>query len=229
MSTDSGNLDMYELPLFPLNTVLFPSTPISLHIFEPRYKLMIERCLQGGQPFGVVLIREGDEALGPLAEPHPIGCTAQITQVENLEDGGMNIVAIGIERFQITGLAHDKPYLVGKVEPFPLHREDPPSLTQAGQRLRPWVERYLSILTQASGNTDFDLSRLPDDPVALAYLAAAVVQIPLNQKQDLLATNRAATFLADVRAIYRREVALLRAIVEHDADEEPAQRLFSLN
>ena len=220
---------MYDLPLFPLNTVLFPSTPISLHIFEPRYKLMVERCLQGGQPFGVVLIRKGVEALGPLAEPHSVGCTAQITQVENLEDGDMDIVGIGIERFQIARLAHDKPYLVGKVEPFPLRREDSPSLMQAGRRLRPWVEQYLSILTQASGNTDFDLSRLPDDPVALAYLAAAMVQIPLDQKQELLTANQAATFLADVRVIYRREVALLRTIVERDSDEELAQRLFSLN
>jgi Lon protease-like protein len=220
---------MNELPLFPLNAVLFPSMPISLHIFEPRYKLMVERCLHGGQPFGVVLIRNGVEALGSLAEPYPVGCTAQITQVENLEDGDMNIVAIGIERFQISEVSHDRPYLIGKVEPFPLHRENPPALTQAGQRLRPWVEQYLSILTQASGNTDFDLARLPDDPVALAYLAAAVVQIPLDQKQELLATNWAATFLADIRAIYRREVALLRAIVERDTEEEPAQQLFSLN
>jgi len=220
---------MYDLPLFPLNAVLFPSTPISLHIFEPRYKLMVERCLQDGQPFGVVLIRQGVEAFGPLAEPYPVGCTAQITQVENLGDGDMDIVAIGIERFQIAKLAHDKPYLVGRVRWFPLRREDPLSLTQAGQRLRPWVERYLSILIQASENAEFDLSRLPDDPVALAYLAAAVVQIPLDQKQELLATDRAITFLTRIGAIYRREVVLLRAILERDADEDLAQHLFSLN
>ena len=220
---------MYDLPLFPLNAVLFPSTPISLHIFEPRYKLMVERCLQDGQPFGVVLIRQGVEAFGPLAEPYPVGCTAQITQVENLGDGDMDIVAIGIERFQIAKLAHDKPYLVGRVRSFPLRREDPLSLTQAGQRLRPWVERYLSILIQASENAEFDLSRLPDDPVALAYLAAAVVQIPLDQKQELLATDRAITFLTRIGAIYRREVVLLRAILERDADEDLAQHLFSLN
>src|SRR5512147_2655499 len=97
----SARPSMYELPLFPLNTVLFPGMPISLHIFEPRYKLMIEQCIQIAQPFGVVLIREGVEALGPSAEPHQIGCSAQITQVERLEDGRMNIVAVGVERFQI--------------------------------------------------------------------------------------------------------------------------------
>ncbi len=134
---------MYELPLFPLNTVLFPGMPISLHIFEPRYKLMVEECLQSSQPFGVVLIRDGVEALGPLAEPHMVGCTAQITQIERLEDGRLNIIAIGVDRFHIRSLSHDKPYLVGVVETFPLDHGDPESVETAGERLRPWVERYL--------------------------------------------------------------------------------------
>ncbi len=78
---------MFEIPLFPLNTVLFPGTPIHLHIFEERYKQMINLCLQEQRPFGVVLIRNGMEALGPLAEPFHIGCTAEIAHVERLEDG----------------------------------------------------------------------------------------------------------------------------------------------
>ena len=220
---------MYELPLFPLNTVLFPNMPISLHIFEPRYKLMIEQCIQTNQPFGVVLIRQGTEALGPLADPYPIGCTAQITQVERLEDGRMDIVAVGIERFQIQTLRHDKSYLVGAVESFPLGRENHQFLTQAGQRLRPWVERYLSVLSQAAHDVTFDPARLPHEPLALAYLAAAVVQIPPDQKQTLLAVDQAADFLADIRMIYRREVALLSAIVERDTGQDQEPRLFSVN
>ena len=70
---------MFELPLFPLNIVLFPGMPLSLHIFEDRYKLLIGKCLQERQPFGVVLIKKGIEALGPLAEPHHIGCTAFVS------------------------------------------------------------------------------------------------------------------------------------------------------
>ena len=60
---------MQEIPLFPLNTVLFPNAPLRLHIFEERYKRMVNDCLAEKQPFGVVLIRHGLEALGPLAEP----------------------------------------------------------------------------------------------------------------------------------------------------------------
>ena len=218
---------MRELPLFPLNTVLFPGVPISLHIFEPRYKLMVEQCLRAGEPFGVVLIKEGLEALGPLAEPHPVGCSAQITQVERLDDGRMNIVAVGLERFQIRALVRDKPYLVFSVESFPLNEGNAQVVAQAGERLRPWVERYLAILSRVSQDASFDLDRLPLDPKALGYLAAALAQIPLDQKQSLLATEQAAALLTDIRAIYRREVALLSAMIEREAKLKSG--LFSAN
>ena len=58
---------MITLPLFPLNTVLFPGIPVHLHIFEERYKEMISQCLEARVPFGVVLIKSGPEALGPAA------------------------------------------------------------------------------------------------------------------------------------------------------------------
>ncbi|NLX54350.1 MAG: peptidase S16 [Planctomycetaceae bacterium] len=218
---------MFELPLFPLNTVLFPGMPINLHIFEPRYKLMIEQCIQNDEPFGVVLIHKGTEASGPLAEPHPIGCTAQITQVERLDDGRMNILAVGGERFQIRSLNHTEPYLVGTVELVPLDEPSEPVIEQAGHRLRPWVERYLGVLAQVAENVEFDPAGLPDDPLALAYLAATLLQIPSDQKQTLLAADGAADLLTTIRSLYRREVALLSAIVARDTMD--TQGLFSLN
>ncbi len=218
---------MYELPLFPLNTVLFPNMPIALHIFEPRYKLMIEQCLDDDQPFGVVLIREGVEAFSALADPHPIGCTAQITQVERLPDGRMNIVAVGGERFQIHALSHEKPYLTGTVETFPLASDAPYSLTDDGQRLRPLVERYLGLLAQVSDEIEFEPENLPDDPIMLGYLAAALLQVPTEQKQTLLAQGEAISFMSTVRQMYRREVPLMSALIERESRIE--QGSFSLN
>lgn len=219
---------MYELPLFPLNTVLFPNAPIALHIFEPRYKEMIERCLRTDSPFGVVLIQSGQEALGALPEPHSIGCTARITQVERLEDGRLNIIAVGGERFQIRGLRFDKPYLVGQVDPYPMDRADRAGVDRAAERLRPWVVRYLTALAEASTDIEFDPQTLPEDPLALGYLAAALLQIPSEQKQPLLAEQQAAALLIQVRAIYQREVTLLRVLLAHSPAED-ADRLFSLN
>lgn len=199
---------MMKLALFPLNTVLFPGMPLSLHIFEDRYKEMISRCLEDQQPFGVVLIEHGVEALGPVADPYPIGCTAQIAQIQPLNQGRMNLVAVGEERFRILSLNYDRPYLSGTVEIIPLRNQQPDALVEPAKHLRGWVERYLETLAKVE-NLDFDLSQLPNDPLMLANLAAFLVQVPAAQKQALLAASHAAEFMQQVRSLYRREVTLL--------------------
>jgi uncharacterized protein len=207
---------MFELPLFPLNTVLFPGMPLSLHIFEDRYKEMIGWCLDMDQPFGVTLIRKGQESLGPLAEPYEIGCTARVQEVERLSEDRMNLVVLGENRFRIISLKRDKPYLVAKVELYPLEDDGPQSLYPNVERLRPWVKRYMQILTDIS-EVNLDPQQLPRDPQVLAYLAAVLIQVPPTQKQDLLAVEGVGEMLDDMHALYRREVALLRAILENHA------------
>ncbi|MEO8613376.1 MAG: LON peptidase substrate-binding domain-containing protein [Chloroflexota bacterium] len=202
---------MYELPLFPLNTVLFPGMPLKLHIFEERYKLMIGRCYAEGQPFGVTLIRRGQE-VGGMADPAQIGCTATITEVEPLPDGRMNIVAVGSERFQIRSLKHDLPYLVGVVDDYPFISSDAHDLPENGRSLRPWVRLYLEILAEAS-NSEFPMGQLPRDPLRLANLACFLLQIPAAQKQNLLNITDPELLLTNLHSIYRREVTLLRAML----------------
>jgi Lon protease-like protein len=217
---------MYEIPLFPLNTVLFPFTPIRLFIFEERYKRMIQNCLDKDQAFGVVLIRRGVEAMGPLVEPYPIGTSAKITETQRLKDGRMNIVASGQERFRILSLDKDAlPYLVGQVAPYPLQGDDPASLATSGKQLSYWVRRYLRMLEQA-GNTQLDLNQIPQDAVRMAYMAASLVQIPTQQKQQLLTIPEAVNLLEEVRAIYRREVVLLKMMLSNQVREND---VFSLN
>ena len=92
--------DIVELPLFPLNVVLFPGMRMPLHIFEERYKTMIGQCVEREQPFGVVLIKEGKE-VGDPAEPFRTGTSARITRVARLEEGRMNIVTHGERRFEL--------------------------------------------------------------------------------------------------------------------------------
>jgi Lon protease-like protein len=208
---------MFELPLFPLNTVLFPGMPLTLHIFEERYKRMIRTCLRTREPFGVVLTKNGDDAFGPLAEPHGIGCTARILETQPLKDGQMNIVALGQKRFRILSLDYSRPYLVGKVELYPLENSDAYGLNQTGRRLRPWVKRYMQILTELN-----DL-----DPLVLGYLAAVLLQLPSDQKQELLAAERAVDLLTDMYRIYRREVALLRILLSENQRESVGN--FSVN
>src|SRR6185295_4168291 len=106
-----------ELPIFPLNTVLFPGGRLPLHIFEERYKLMVSRCLGRGEPFGVCLIRAGQE-VGAPAEPFGIGTTAYIREVQELDEGRLNIVCIGGERFILGEITSSTPYITARIEPI---------------------------------------------------------------------------------------------------------------
>jgi Lon protease-like protein len=96
------------LPLFPLDMVLLPGTPLPLHIFEPRYKEMTAECLAGKRPFGVV--RAKDEG---IAE---IGCTAEVLKViKQYPDGRMDILTHGGRRFEIMEVNHDRSFLQAEV------------------------------------------------------------------------------------------------------------------
>ena len=110
--------DLRELPLFPLNTVLFPSLPLPLHIFEERYRLMIGSCIVTDNLFGVCLIKEGVEVGGP-AEPFEIGTVAKISEVQREQDGRMNLMTFGTQRFKLLEITQREPYLIGRVQLLP--------------------------------------------------------------------------------------------------------------
>jgi Lon protease-like protein len=105
-----------EIPLFPLRSVLCPGQTLPLHIFEERYRLMIGRCIDRGEPFGVVLIREGRD-VGPLTgEVAAIGTTAAIRRVGTYPDGRLDILSVGQQRFRLESVDNvSEPYLVGRV------------------------------------------------------------------------------------------------------------------
>src|SRR6266567_3382730 len=108
----SGEI-LYNVPIFPLSTVLFPSMPLPLHVFEERYRTMVEDLRRGDNRFCVALIREGPE-VGGYAEPHEVACLAELVHVQALQDGRFFIVAVGIERVKILSTDRAaKPYLTG--------------------------------------------------------------------------------------------------------------------
>jgi Lon protease-like protein len=209
---------MIELPLFPLNTVLFPGAPLQLHIFEERYQRMIEMCVKEKRQFGVVLIREGREALGPLAEPYEIGCSARILHVQRMSQGRKNIVVLGQERFRLLSVDREsQPFLLGMAEPYPIRVADAREAEALADRLRPLVERFIRRLVEAGG-VKLDQHQLPDEPAALAYMAAAMLQISPAQKQNLLMVDELEDLLSYVRALYRRELALLEITLAQGED-----------
>jgi ATP-dependent Lon protease len=96
------------IPLFPLQLVLFPGVALPLHIFEPRYRLMVKRCLELNQPFGVV--RSGNDGLSE------IGTLAEIREATRYIDGRWDIVGLGTQRFRVTNFDRSAPYLQAEVE-----------------------------------------------------------------------------------------------------------------
>ena len=200
---------MASLPLFPLNTVLFPGMQLKLHIFEERYKLMINNCIETNEPFGVVLIKEGREVLGPVATPYPVGCTAAISEVQRLPLGRMNITAVGQRRFRIKSIDRSQPFLLGDVEFF-LPAEDKPELIhQYSDFLRPLVIRYLETLS-SSEDTSFDPEQIPHRPRAIAQIASILLQTDKIQKHELLSMRSLSRLLHTLIEIYRLETLLLQ-------------------
>ncbi len=218
-----------KLSLFPLNTVLFPGMPIHLHIFETRYKLMIQRALLTDNTFGVTLIRQGTEAQGSLADPFYIGTTAKIVNVERLENGHLNVTAIGEERFLIKELdRHSAAYLTGLIEKYPLELHRPLDIYRRLRLLRGHVQYYLSTLDSLDDvQINLDQLELPEDPMVFLFLASSLLQIPAHEKQPILSAPTALDFCTIVERLYRRENAVLRDLKHVSA--EAAQSLAMLN
>jgi len=200
---------MASLPLFPLNTVLFPGMQLKLHIFEERYKLMINNCIEANEPFGVVLIKQGREALGPIAMPYAVGCTAAISEVQRLPLGRMNITAVGQRRFRIKGIDRSQPFLLGDVDYFLPVEDQPELIHRYSGLLRPLVIRYLETLS-SSEDASFDPEQIPHRPRAIAQIASILLQSDSAQKQQLLAMESLSRLLQTLIEIYRLETLLLR-------------------
>lgn len=198
-------LRIYSLPLFPLHSVLFPQCAIQLHVFEERYRVMINDCIERNEPFGIVLIREGEE-VGAPAIPHEIGCVARILAVQRMDDGRMHLLVAGEERFRLLDYVEaELPYLIGRVETV----EDDLLVGQELGLLMPEVEalfqRYLALLRE--GGLPIPEIELPNDPTQMAFCVASVAQIVSLAKQHLLE-------LTDPRERLEEERTLLRALIE---------------
>lgn len=206
--------DLTELPLFPLNLVLFPGMKLPLHIFEERYKAMIGDCVKREAPFGVVLIKEGVE-VGEPAEPFRVGTTARITQSQRQDDGRMNIMTEGERRFELVEIIQWTPHLVGLVQ----YLEDRPSEVTESM-LKELTEEYTILQRHLSALAGGWSSRVEvtDDPALLSQQAvsslASTIELPTDIRQQLLETNTAQERMERVLPLLKRGNELLQERVE---------------
>ena len=204
-----------RLPLFPLGLVLLPGLLLPLHVFEERYRVLVRDLLQLPEEqrrFGVVAIREGREVgADGVTALHEVGCVARLRRVEPYEDGRYDIVTSGAERFRLTRLDSDGPYLVGEVEWLPddMGPADEAPLLDAA--VRQAFQDYLLALAEAGGE-QVEVPDLPDSSLVLGYLVAATVLLDLDDRQALLAEADGASRLRAELSVLRREGTLLRVL-----------------
>ncbi len=168
-----------ELPLFPLNTVLFPGGPLPLRIFEPRYVDMVKRSLRDEAPFGVVLIREGEE-VGP-ADFHDIGTLARIIDFDTLPDGLLGLTCVGEQRFRVHTYARLPDGLnVGQVSVF--DQDLPAPLPDEYGHLVGLLERLLPEL----GDWYARLEHHFDDANWVGYRLAEILPLSMPSRQFCL-------------------------------------------
>ncbi|HKU61965.1 MAG TPA: LON peptidase substrate-binding domain-containing protein [Gemmatimonadales bacterium] len=176
-----------RLPIFPLGVVLFPGTPLPLHIFEPRYRRMLADCLAGDRQFGITPIGGATE----LPEPGTVGCIAVVRVNQELPDGRSNLIVLGGERFVLSRAVEDPaPYHVALVQPFD---DDPGSEPPADavQHLRELFGAYHLLFRQLH-DTEPDDPELPGDAQGVSFHVSAAVEADPGVKQRLLSERSTA-------------------------------------
>ncbi|MDZ4717987.1 MAG: LON peptidase substrate-binding domain-containing protein [Roseiflexaceae bacterium] len=213
-----------NLPLFPLHTVLYPGTPIALHIFEERYRQMIGWCLDQSAPFGVVLIRNGSEvdpndaSVRQLRERSgitppgntettsvAIGSSARIVDCHRFDDGRYYLNAIGLQRFRVQTITQQRPYLIATVQILADQAE--PALRSLASDLHDLYRRFWKVAEVATGQRQV-IEALPEEPTELSYTLAHLLNVDPRLKQRWLEADTR-TRLRELTEAIRSELALL--------------------
>ena len=168
------------LSLFPLHTVLFPGGPLPLRIFETRYTDMVRRCTREQQPFGVLLIQEGEEA-GPVATTATVGCSARIADFFTMQDGLLGISCVGERKFEVRRVWRAADGL-NLAEVSWLDSEPQLPLPEEYAKLGETVQRAVEELAEQYQHVEKKF----DDAAWVGWRLTELLPIELNDKQALL-------------------------------------------
>jgi len=173
------------LRLFPLQAmVLYPGMPLPLNVFEPRYLQLIRECTDANEPFGVVLLKEGQEVGPNSIEPFAIGTTAQIQQVGSLGGDRLSVSAVGGHRFRVRGFDYNNPYLAADVEYLNDTSADLVEPSLIGHVKDDAIAFVRAVMAQR-GEFVHDVE-LPDEPTELSFHVAQLFQGNPGLQQKLL-------------------------------------------
>lgn len=200
--TFSSSIGVRELPLFPLpELVLFPGRHLPLHIFEFRYRIMMNTLLQSDKRFGVLMLNP------ETREPVSVGCCAEVLHYQREPDDRMKVLTIGQQRFRLLELVREKPFRVGLVEWIedkPTEQDLRPLATNVDQLLRDVVRLSAKLTGQ-----DVDLPEsIPTLPLELSYWVAGNLYGVAEEQQILLE-------MQDTAQRLEREIEILTSTRNH--------------
>lgn len=233
-----------RLPLFPLNSVLFPGLVLPLNIFEERYRAMMRELLKTPEDeprrFAVVTIRDGHEVapsapgipdptavpeLGPAAgfgtDPlrsfHKVGCVADAATIRERADGTFEVLATGTTRARLLSVDASGPFLTAELEPvLEAPGEEAGALAEGVLRA---FRQYQKRLAGARERSLAAGAELPDEPGVVSYLVAAAMMLDTPTKQRLLQAPDTASRLRDELKLLRTETAIIRNLPSLPASE----------
>jgi Lon protease-like protein len=210
-----------QVPLFPLNAVVFPGVVTPLHIFEERYRALVRELLEietvFDRVFGILAIREGYEVGDHVMQSaHRVGTLVQLSEVEAYDDGRFDIEIIGRTRLRVLESDSSGPFLRGEVELLP-DADEPEAVEEAGLTLATF-ETYRDQLSDLRGGPVLT-GEMPTDPAYLSYALASTCLLTLPQRQALLEAETAQERLGMLRRALHEEMRAMRALPSLPATE----------
>ncbi len=200
-------MDKRRIPLFPLNTVLFPGMPLPLHVFEPRYRQLMADHGDDVLPFGVSLIR-GTRDPARDWEAHAVGTAASILQRRQRPDGRWDLIVEGQRRYRILGVDHARAYDVATVEWLDDAVGDPAEAAALLRTVTAQFQRYVTGITRLT-RREFTGLDLVEEPIRASYDLASRLPLHTWERQRLLEAETAVDRLSELSLIVERELALL--------------------
>lgn len=174
-----------RLPIFPLpNVLLFPNVALPLHIFEERYKRMVNDCLQGDRLLGLFLLQQGwEQAEAP--KPYEVGGMGRITRGVKYPNGSMDILLSGLSRVRVLRYVQEKPYLIAEVELWPDEPDDSEGVAALTRRMVGLFERFVTLKAGESHELLTNLKLLAS-PIDLLHCVVTNMPLDLHLKQEIM-------------------------------------------
>lgn len=197
---------MRRLPIFPLGSPAVPYAGMPLHVFEDRYRALMERVMADDRRFGVVMIARGSE-VGGGDERSGIGVVVEVADAEQLDDGRWILIAVGVGRFEVVEWHPDDPYPVATVEEL----DEGPAVApvETATEIQARVRRIAGLLTELGDPAPEITVELDEDPAVAAWQAVAVTPVgPLDTQRLLEMDDTDRRIAATVEALAAAEELL---------------------